>query len=59
MDKVSAETPDREGNCYFWDSDHLLHLRSFRIMCVCLLIQGKTEKCMLEETGVFVVIYKW
>lgn len=36
-----------------------MHLRSFRVMLPCLLIQRKIAECPWEENGMFVIMFKY
>jgi hypothetical protein len=41
------------GIIYFRVSAHLLHLKSFRIICSSLLVEGKITKCTWAENEVY------
>jgi hypothetical protein len=43
----SIETIGKDGNCYIESFVHLLHLRPFRIICGCALVQGREVECMV------------
>jgi hypothetical protein len=44
------------GIIYFKGSVHFLYLRSIRIVCDIVLIQGKIIKCTKEKLGCLVVM---